>query len=187
MFDGVNMASHELTDRFGSVASTLCALHCGVCAFLPVAFSAFGLGFLLSEQTEWLFSIVAIIFGLGALFFGWRMHRSKRVAAFLIVGVLGIMTSRALEMGSDHHHDGDAHHSADSHVEGGDGPDAHESDHQREAHADEHGDHEDHHDDEEDIVHLAGALVGVFAGFILLFGHLSNIRAARRYRETHDS
>lgn len=180
------MASHELTDRFGSVASTVCALHCGICAFLPVAFSAFGLGFLLSEQTEWLFSIVAIIFGLGALVFGWRKHRSKRVAAFLIVGVFGIVTSRVLEMGSDHHHDGDTHHSEDAHAEVADGSDAHEAEHQQAAHADEHDEHGDH-DDEEDITHLAGALVGVFAGLILLFGHLSNIQAARRYRETSNS
>ena len=94
------MASDELTDRLGSVASTLCAVHCAICAFLPVIFTAVGLNFLLNQSAEWLFSLVAIAFGLGALILGWRRHRSKTVAILLTLGVVGILASRGLEMGS---------------------------------------------------------------------------------------
>ncbi len=168
------MWSKEWTDRFGSVASSACAVHCAVCAFLPVAFSAVGLGFLLGEQTEWLFAIVAIVFGLGALILGWPQHKSKQVASLLILGIVGIMVSRGLEMGSDHHaHGGDAHHE-ELHPAGlPEGGDVHE--------AEEH--HVEGEAGHEDATHLAGALTGVFAGLILLFGHICNIRAARRCRQ----
>ena len=149
----VGVASKEMTDRLGSVASTLCALHCAVCAFLPVIFTGLGLGFLLGQSVEWLFSLVAVAFGLGALVLGWRTHGSKKVAALLTLGVIGILASRGLEMGSDHHGHGEEHH------------------------ADEHGDEHD------DAGHMLGAIVGVLAGMTLLSGHLLNIQAARRCRE----
>lgn len=160
------MWANEWTDRFGSVASSVCAIHCAVCAFLPVAFSAVGLGFLLGEQTEWMFTLVAVLFGVVALVLGWLQHRSKRVASLLILGVVGLMASRGLEMGTEHH-DGESHH-------------AEEETHHVEAHADEDEHHEEAHDDS---MHLAGAVVGVLAGLILMVGHISNIREGRRCTE----
>ena len=178
------MESNEWTDRFGSVASSLCAIHCAICAFLPVAFSALGLGFLLGQDMEWLFSIVAILFGLGALVLGWRQHRSKQVVAFLVLGIIGIMASRALEMGSDHHgHGDDAHHEALEHDGAADDADAHDADEHHEEHSDAHAEHGEGHDEHEDSAHLVGAVVGVLAGIFLLMGHIFNIRAARRFRE----
>ena len=181
------MASGEWTDRLGSVASSACAVHCAVCAFLPVAFSAAGLGFLLDQQMEWLLSIVAIVFGLVALVLGWSQHRSTRVAGFLILGIVGILTSRGLEMGSDHHgHADEAHHeaSADASTEEHGGDEHPEAGHGE--HSDEHDEHDEHADgdaEHEDSAHLAGGIVGVFAGLLLLFGHILNIRAVRRCRE----
>ena len=165
----VGVASKEMTDRLGSVASTLCALHCAVCAFLPVIFTGLGLGFLLGQSVEWLFSLVAVAFGLGALVLGWRTHGSKKVAALLTVGVIGILVSRGMEMGSDHHGHGDEHHAQEDDDEHGDD------------HGDEHGD--DHGDEHGDAGHMLGAIVGVLAGMTLLSGHLLNIQAARRCRE----
>lgn len=177
--EGVVMWRKDWADRFGSVASTLCALHCALCAFLPVVFTVAGVGFLLSERAEWAFSIVAILFGLGALGLGWRQHRSKQIAALFIVGVFGILASRGLEMGSHHGH-GDDHHEVQEHAEA-------TEDHGAEKHHDDHAaegdDHHDDHADGEDSMHLIGAAVGVAAGFILLMGHILNIRTARRYRE----
>jgi len=121
-----------------------------------VAFSAVGLGFLLDEQTEWIFSILAVLFGLWALILSWRQHRSKRIAALLILGVVGLIVSRGLEMGAEHH-DEEVHHS--------------------EVHAEHQDPHSEAH---EDVSHLAGAVIGVLAGLILLVGHLSNIREAHR-------
>ena len=43
--------------------------------------------------------------------------------------------------------------------------------------------HDDDHGEHEDGAHLAGAVVGVLGGLILLVGHILNIRAARRCRE----
>lgn len=188
IFDrGLSMLSNELTDRFGSVASSICALHCAVCAFLPVAFSALGLGFLLGQRVEWMFAIVAILFGLGALVLGWRQHRSKKVAGFLIVGVVGIMVSRGLEMGSDHHdHGTDGHHEEVGHAETATHGAEHEGEEHHEDHAASEGEHhsDGHADHEgEDLSHMAGAIIGVLAGLTLLLGHIFNIRAARRCRE----
>ena len=197
---GVAMESNEWTDRFGTVASGMCALHCAMCAFLPVIFSVLGLGFLLSEQTEWLFSIVAILFGVGALILGWRQHGSKKAASFIILGVLGIMASRGMEMSSGHHHDGgDPHHDGAEHAGSATVADAHDAEQHHEKssgthddhkddhghdHGDEHGsDHGDEHGGSEESMHLAGAIVGVLSGLTLLLGHLFNIRAARRSRE----
>lgn len=183
------MMSNDLTDRFGSVASSICALHCAICGFLPVAFSALGLGFLLGQKVEWMFAIMAILFGLMAMFLGWRQHQSKRVAGFLIVGVVGIMVSRGLEMGSDHHdHGSDAHHEEVGHAETA----PHGADHEGEEHHEDHAvsegkkhsdGHADHEGEGEDLSHMAGAIIGVLAGLTLLLGHIFNIRAARRYRE----
>ena len=168
----VGVASDELTDRLGSVASTMCAIHCAICAFLPVIFTAVGLNFLLNQSAEWIFSLVAIAFGLGALVLGWRRHRSKTVAALLVLGVVGILASRGLEMGSDHHGHDDAHHE-EAVADGA-------KEHHDEADHDEHGEAHGEHDDG---AHTLGAVVGVLAGTTLLFGHLLNIRAFRRRRE----
>ena len=39
---------NEKVDRFGMVASSLCAIHCAICSLAPAIFGAIGLGFLLS-------------------------------------------------------------------------------------------------------------------------------------------
>ncbi len=150
----------------------MCAIHCAICAFLPVIFTAVGLNFLLNQSAEWIFSLVAIAFGLGALVLGWRRHRSKTVAALLVLGVVGILASRGLEMGSDHHGHDDAHHE-EAVADGA-------KEHHDEADHDEHGEAHGEHDDG---AHTLGAVVGVLAGTTLLFGHLLNIRAFRRRRE----
>ena len=180
---GVSVGSNEWTDRLGSVASSVCALHCALCAFLPVAFSALGMGFLLGEQAEWLFSILAIVFGLGALVLGWRQHRSKQVAGLLVLGIVGILASRGLEMGSDHHGHDEPHHEASEHSDSTSAADDHDDGEHHDDHTDAGGEHSDGHSDHEDATHLAGAAVGVCAGLLLLLGHIFNIRAARRCRQ----
>ena len=173
---------NERVDRMGAVASTVCAVHCGLCALLPVAFSALGLSFLVGHKAEWIFTMIAIVFALGALVLGWRQHGSVRVVSILALGVVGLLASRGLEMGGHH---GD-HHGAHErgHVEPSEG---HAHDHRehkdhghQEVHAEEGAKAHDHHGH---AAHLAGAAVGVIAGFLLLMGHLLNIRTTRRCRE----
>ena len=54
-------------DRFGAVASSLCALHCVLCALAPAIFGSIGLGFLLSQGTELTLTLFAILFAAVAL------------------------------------------------------------------------------------------------------------------------
>ncbi len=177
----------ENVDRFGAIASSLCALHCALCAFLPALFAAFGLGFLLSHQAEWFLTLVAVLFGGVALSLAWRTHRSGKVLGLLLLGIIGLLASRGIEMGAPH----DDHHGDAVHADAVDGEHGHE----------EHGDHaagdsdkEEHHAEaghahghdehgEDESLHLLGAGVGVFSGFLLFFGHLLNIRTARRRRD----
>jgi len=168
-------------DRFGAVASSVCAVHCAFCAFLPVAISALGFDFLFAQQTEWLFSITAILFGVVALFLGWRQHRSKRVAILMITGIVGIMVSRGIEMGSGHHEHGtDAHHDVIAHTASVNTGNALAVNSDHGSHSMGHLDSEHGEEVHADSVHLAGGVVGVFAGLFLLMGHLVNMRSVRQ-------
>ena len=101
----------EKIDRFGAVASSLCAMHCAVCAFLPAALGALGLGFLIGHEAEWILSLIAISFAAIAALVGYRQHRSKATVSLLALGILGLLVSRGIEAQSGHHGDhGDAHH-----------------------------------------------------------------------------
>lgn len=83
-------------DRAGSVASTLCAIHCVMSGVLLGVLTSVGAGFLASEAVEILFLVLAGVFGVWALFRGWSKHSSFLPAipfaigiAFLIVAHLG--------------------------------------------------------------------------------------------------
>ncbi len=173
----------ERVDRLGAMASGLCAVHCALCALLPAVFGVLGVGFLLGHEAEWVFTLVAVAFATGALVLGWRRHRSFWVVGLLAMGIVGLLVSRGLEMGSGHHHE--PHH--DSHRAETEVSVLHKSDavHQPEEHhthrADKHTDSHTAH--EEETTHVAGAAVGVLAGLLLLFGHVFNIRATRQCRE----
>ena len=175
----------EKVDRVGAVASTLCAVHCALCALLPAAFGALGVGFLLGQGAELAFTLVAIGFALVALVMGWRTHGSTGVLVLMVAGITGLIASRGLEMASGHdHHD---EHAAEKHEPGTKEKTAsHKSDEHGDAH--EKGEkseagHEEHHEDG-DSMHGIGAIVGVGGGLLLLLGHIFNIRATRRVHRT---
>ena len=180
-------------DRWGTVASSVCALHCAVCALLPAALAGLGLGALLSPKAEWGFTLVAVALGGMALVLGWRVHRSRRVAALLSLGILALLASRVLEMGGEHGHHGEGHAEETSHgtevhptAEGHHSEEGHDDHDEAHAAGNGHGEHEEGHGEEEahnDALHLAGAGVGVIGGLLLVFGHLLNIRTTRRTRE----
>ena len=204
----MNKLSDLWTDRFGAVASSLCALHCAVCALLPALFAALGVGFLMTHEAEWLLNLVAILFGAFALKLAGRTHRSRQVMVFLAVGIVGLLVGRGLEMVADHGHHGDEHdvhaeeadhHEDDDHghAETEEQADHHEDDDHGHAETEEEHDHgapSDEHDDageedddaahgDGDVLHSVGAGVGVLSGLMLFFGHLLNIRTLRRNRE----
>lgn len=178
----------ERVDRIGAVASSLCAVHCALVALLPAALGALGLGALLGHEAEWVFTLIAVAFAGGALFLGWRRHRSSLVAGLLVLGIVGLLASRGIEMSSGHHDEhGESHHHAEEHTtpsefhtEGaGTGLGQEGYGHEDSGHEDSAGAHEAHGD----TAHLAGTGVGVFGGLLLLLGHILNIRAGRRRRE----
>jgi len=147
------------------MASTLCAIHCALCAFVPLLFGALGVGFLLGHRAEWGFTILAILFASVAL---WRAFGfgHKGVALLLAVGVLGLLSSRAIE--------------TFSHEEHGE----HAQEHEEHRHSDPpHS--EDFYDGKSEQKHSndkvpVGAWVGVFAGFMLTSGHALNIRRSKK-------
>ncbi len=89
-------------DRAGALASSACAVHCVVCAFLPGAMAALGLDALVGHEAEWGLSLVAVALASIALFSGWRKHRRWSVALLLAVGIGGLLLSRLLEDAGGH-------------------------------------------------------------------------------------
>lgn len=176
---GTTFSQHRI-DRWGAVASSLCAIHCVLCSVLPVTLGALGLGFLLSHSVEWLLILCAIGFASIALRLGWQQHRSLVVAGLFGIGILGLMTSRGVEMSSDHH----GHHDV-AHDEG-----EHHSDWKEDEHHG-HGEeaavlHQEAHSSahhEEESSHGIGAFIGILGGVFLLLGHILNIKLTRDTEE----
>lgn len=82
------LASLGRADRFGFVASFVCALHC---ALLPVAIAvlpSLGLAAWLGEGFEEAFVIFASLLGLFTLASGYRHHRAVRALGLLIPGLV---------------------------------------------------------------------------------------------------
>lgn len=152
-------------DRIGAVASSLCLVHCAMCGLLPAACGAVGLGVLLGHEVEWAFTLVAVTFAAVALVLNWRRHRSPVVATLLLLGIVGLLTSRGLEtVGLDGEHHAD-HHVKANHM-------GRNTDALTEPDASEHAD--------SGLWPVVGFTVGVVAGLLLLAGHFGNLRAARR-------
>lgn len=186
-------------DRFGAVASTTCAIHCAACALVPAALAAVGLDFLIGHNVEWTLTIIAVAFGIGAIVLSWRSHRNTLILAALSVGIVGLLAARILE-GGHHDHHGEASHD-EHHVEStkdGDHHDAHgdhvqskvehaesagDDHHEEEAAHDAHGEKHDDHGDG----HMSIELLSIFAGGILVLGHLGNLKLIRRKRDDEAS
>ena len=192
-------------DRLGMFASTACALHCAVCALIPAAFATLGLDILLDEKFEWLLTIVAVTFGVLAMVMGWRRHRNLRVMVILSVGIAGLLAVRfaaghghhdehsthsthAAHADSDHHADDDSkEHGAKHADEDHHGKHVGEKHHAKHNGDEDHKGHEEaeaHHDEHE---HGSGEALGIFAGLILLMGHISNLQEMRRRRDPEQS
>lgn len=84
-------------DRFGTLASAACTVHCVLSAILPEALATLGLGALLGLGSEWVFTLVALGVATAALLLGWRRHRSGRVASLLGAGMAALLIARWLE------------------------------------------------------------------------------------------
>ncbi len=91
---------NRLVDRFGAVASFVCAVHC---ALLPIVFGvlpALGLAFLADHRIERAFVVFAIALATTSLLFGLRRHGSWRAFWVLIPGIVLLVTG--LVVGESH-------------------------------------------------------------------------------------
>ena len=142
--------ANERVDKFGTLASSICAVHCALCAFAPWLFLYLGVDFLRGQGAEWAFTLFAIAIAIGALLIGWRRNRSIPVASLLAIGIIGLLVSRGLEMGSDHQSEEETHsHEETSHTKHDDETTTQESSKNKIEDAEDKKDsHEDeHHDD----------------------------------------
>lgn len=101
MTDGTigRLAQRHVVDRFGTVASCACAVHCAASALIPGALGALGVSAWLGHEAEWGFTAAAIVFASTALVVGWRRHRSRGVALVLGAGIAGLALARVTEAG----------------------------------------------------------------------------------------
>jgi len=81
-------------DRFGSVASAVCAIHCLLLSLAPWLISALGLGVLANESFEWAFFVFAVGFALAAAWWGYRLHRTWWVLTGFSGGLLLLIAGR---------------------------------------------------------------------------------------------
>ncbi|HET9033801.1 MAG TPA: MerC domain-containing protein [Dokdonella sp.] len=87
-------------DRFGALASMLCAVHC---ALLPLLFGilpALGLAFLADHAYEQIFVSFAIVLASISLLHGLRKHGSYRALLILVPGILLLVVGMLI--GADH-------------------------------------------------------------------------------------
>lgn len=160
----------EGVDRIGALASSICAVHCALAAFVPAALAASGVGFLLGEGAEWTFTVFAVGMATAALVTSWRRHHSRSVAALFVAGIAALLLSRGIEGLAHHGEEGDSAHNAAAVAQG----DKHDH-----AAADNHDHAAADTDAEPEATHLAGIGVGVMAGLLLLAGHITNVRRSR--------
>ena len=89
-------------DRFGALASGLCAVHCATSAFLPSLLAAAGLSALLGHEAEWAFTLLAIGVAGAAMFLSLRADRATWIVVAFAVGIGGLLTSRLAEEAEAH-------------------------------------------------------------------------------------
>ncbi len=121
--------NNPTVDRFGALASGLCALHCAITALLPSILATLGLSALLGHHAEWGFTLVAASLAFLALVLSWRRYQSLGAVVLLGTGIFGLFLARFLE---------------------------------------------------EAEVHGLGTGLSIFAGVLLISGHVLNLRLRRR-------
>lgn len=87
-------------DRTGTIASSLCAIHCCVMPFLLGALPLIGAGFLATNSFEWfMISIAAVLGSIGA-YTGFRIHKNFTAILLLSFGLFMMVTNRVVHASS---------------------------------------------------------------------------------------
>ena len=84
-------------DRLGAIASSVCALHCALCAFAPAVLTLAGLGVLVSHTVEWIFVLLAAILAIAAAKRGYCPCGSWAAPVMLLAGVVVLLAGRFTE------------------------------------------------------------------------------------------
>lgn len=84
-------------DHAGAVASTLCAIHCVLCAVAPGFLALAGTSIVSSHESEWAMVGLALGIGTAAAIGGYRIHRSRRVFLSFITSGAVILAARSVE------------------------------------------------------------------------------------------
>ncbi len=95
-------------DRWGAVASFVCAIHCGLVGFALSILPIIGMSFLANPGVDIAFFSFAVLFGVLAVNRGYRKHGSKTPIAVFFIGITLILVSHFVighrEIGEDHLH-----------------------------------------------------------------------------------
>jgi hypothetical protein len=84
-------------DRFGVLASLVCAIHCAAVPILLSAFPTATLGFFGDERFEWAILGAIIAIGIGSLLPSyWRRHRDLRPLALFATGMGLLVLARTI-------------------------------------------------------------------------------------------
>ena len=84
-------------DRFGGVASAICALHCLTISLIPSLLSNVQFFSSYNEILEWGFFSFALFFALSSLLLHWKKHKNIIVFVGLILGVCLLTLGRMSE------------------------------------------------------------------------------------------
>ncbi len=78
-------------DRFGAIASAICAVHCLLTGVALGLLSYAGLGFMGSVTADLIFLSVAVVVAVTAIWHGIKKHHSWRPAAVFIIGLVCVV------------------------------------------------------------------------------------------------
>ena len=104
--------SCERLDRYGAVASFICAVHCLLTSVAFSLLSVTGLGWLGSPATDLVFGVIAITVGAFAIRNGYRHHKSYLPAILFGLGLFMVFLSHFVfghSHGTEHSHVGHSH------------------------------------------------------------------------------
>lgn len=94
---GAGADKRVILDHAGAVVSTLCAIHCLLCAVAPGVLALAGTSIVYSHETEWALVALSVGIGTAAAIGGYRVHRSGRIVLQFAVSGAVILASRPLE------------------------------------------------------------------------------------------
>lgn len=91
MTDTVNVVPGGGLDRFGMVASCVCAAHCAVMPSVVGLLPLFGLNVIADEQVEWALIGIAVLVGMASLLPAYFRHHRRATPLVIFTAGLGLI------------------------------------------------------------------------------------------------